>query len=162
MDAGSVGVVVARNLVYDVAGSALVWNGVMAPVDAWPTANNSGATVVENNVFVADRDNAYSRAFVAQGQASRNPAVQWNGVTAARFERNVVVTDNMAAGGRVSAPSRQAWFNGKPCASQSGAPAAAANCTWDLADSFLRARAAPGVANANFNVYFNASSAAGS
>ena len=66
----------------------------------------------------------------------------------AELERNVFVVD------ATSAVSRQAWFNGKPCASdpksgaeQTSPPTDA--CTWDLADSFTHAI----VAN---NIYHNA------
>jgi len=56
-----------------------------------------------------------------------NPALTWSGYTPAVFSRNVVVVDATLA------PSRGAWWGGKPCAADVDA---SANCTWDLGDSF--------------------------
>ena len=125
----------------------------------FPTPANSGTTRILNNVFVSDRDSPYYTRMAAGGQAERNTAIMWNGFTPAQMERNVFVINAS------SAPSRQAWFNGSPCASNPADSAAAArwaaasvgsarprsaNCTWDLADSFRGAS----VSN---NIYFNAS-----
>lgn len=112
----------------------------------WNGGAKGGTTRILNNVLIADRDSAYSRGPVAAGQAERNPALHWDGITTAQMEHNVIVV-NVS-----SAPSRQAWYNGNPCAfHQPEAPA----CTWDFADNFLRANSV--LAD---NVYFNATSPA--
>ena len=154
MDAGSVGLEVSGNLVYNVTGASLIWNGGHTPGYPFPSADNSGTTVITNNVLISDRENLYYHCMMAGGQTERNSAISWNGFTPARMEKNVVVVN------ATNAPSRQAWFNGQPCASnpkrsvEQGTAAlhsipGSTACSWDLADSFK-------VAVLRNNVYFNA------
>lgn len=142
MDAGSVGLDVSRNLVYGVTATPLLWNGGPMPGKPVPSPNSSGVTRVHNNVFVADRDSAYYRRRAGLS-AEANPLVRWNGVSTGRMELNVFIANTTAA------PSRQAWYNGQPCA-QDFAPPLPADCTWDLADNFVRSGSV-----VNRNVYFN-------
>jgi|EP01049_Picozoa_sp_SAG25_P009408 hypothetical protein len=156
MDAGSVGLEVSGNLVYNVTGASVIWNGGHMPGNPFPSADNSGTTKIVNNVLISDRENLYYRGLMAGGQTEHNPAINWNGFTPSELRLNVIVVD------ATKAPSREAWFNGKPCASdpkgREAAPSAAArtdtgligsDCSWDLADSFK-------AAVVRHNVYFNA------
>ena len=82
--------------------------GVPALPYPWP----AGATPTRliNNVLIAERDNGYGQTKAQQGRGNTNPAVTWSGYTPAHFERNVVVVNS------TSAPSRDSWFGGRPCA----------------------------------------------
>ena len=161
MDAGSVGLEVSGNLVHNVTGASVVWNGGHMSGHPFPTADNSGTTKILNNVLISDRDNGYYQGLMAGGQTERNAAINWNGFTPAQMQKNVIAVDS------TNAPSRQAFFNGQPCASspkgaRNVAPTAAgtaamatgsaAVCSWDLADSFK-------AAVLRDNVYFNATGA---
>jgi hypothetical protein len=118
----------------------------------FPTLNNSGTTRITNNVFFAERDSPYYRRLssgVNAGQTARNSVVEWSGFTSAELTRNIFVVN------ATDAPSRMAWFNGKPCASDpkitiaSNQAASDPRCTWDLADNFDST-------GASDNIYFNA------
>jgi hypothetical protein len=99
-----------------------------------------------NNVFIAERDNAFGRDKAAHGRGNTNPALTWTGYTPAVFEGNVVVVDNS------NAPSRDGWFGGRPCAGE-GLPAGdvSPHCTYDTFDNFW-------YSNITRNVYFNRTS----
>ena len=49
--------ILAGNLIYDVSGTTLTWNGGHMPGKPFPTLSNSGPTKIHNNVFIAERDN---------------------------------------------------------------------------------------------------------
>ena len=91
--------------------------------------------------------------FKAQGSSAweKDPLVVWNGITAAHVERNVFVANTTAA------RTRDAWFNGRPCAATySGQGVMPSSCTWNLADNFKTSGSTVGN-----NVYFNASNGGG-
>ena len=147
----------AAGAIYDVTNAALKWNVNPGVPQAWVPGGAAAPMRFTNNVLVAERDNAYYRAGANHsrggGGASKagepfglgNPAITWNGYTPAVFERNVVVVDAAAA------PSRGAWFEGRPCAGdhlQQQPPPGTARCSWDLGDNF-------GNASLDRNVWFN-------
>ena len=146
LDAGSVGLEVSRNLVYDVSGSALVWN--TDPTNK-TVPDPVATTRILNNVFIGDRDNAYGRSNALHGQNERNPMLKWNAVTPAEVRRNVFVVNT-------SAPSRKSWYAGQPCAAFfiDTVKHTPEKCTWDFADNILGAFSNSSVGD---NVYFNAS-----
>ena len=66
-----------RNLVYGVTAPAVNWNvnpGVPA-LPAWPWPPAATPTRIVNNVFVAERDNAFARAKAAAGRGNSNPVL---------------------------------------------------------------------------------------
>ena len=145
---------VSRNLVYNVTNAALHWNVNPGVAQAW------GATATpmrfENNVLIAERDNAYYRENANHSRGGKsgpwglgNPAITWNGFTPANFTRNVVVVD------ATDAPSRGAWFEGRPCGGDRlpPHPAGIANCSGDLGDSFV-------LSDLSANLWFNRTHAA--
>eukprot|EP00040_Diaphanoeca_grandis_P009685 m.49744 g.49744 ORF g.49744 m.49744 type:complete len:772 (+) comp21110_c0_seq1:179-2494(+) len=143
-DVSSVGMIVERNLVYDVSYSGFHWNvnpGVLQVM--------TNPMVVRNNVFILDRENAY----YAMKDPRDSPAITWHGYSPAFYEKNVHLINT------TTARSRGAWWGGKPCASEesqiSGRPIPGAvkpqTCSWDFGENLV---------NSTFgtNVYFNASS----
>ena len=141
---------------YNVTNAAVKWNVNPGIEQAWkPWAVPMRFT---NNVLIAERDNVYYRE---NGNHSRggkngpwglgNAAITWNGYTPATFTRNVVVVDATAA------PSRGAWFEGRPCGADklpSGhPPPGTASCSGDLGDSFANT-------TVSSNVWFNRTAAA--
>ena len=149
MDVSSTGVQVERNLVYDVSAETVNWNvnpGVPALPYPWP--EGAAPTRLVNNVLIAERDNEYGKTKAAHGRGNTNAAIDWTGYTPAQFERNVVVVDSS------SAPSRDGWFGGRPCAMDKLPPGKASpHCTWDLSDNMFGDTIAR-------NVYFNRTTAA--
>ena len=155
-DVSSTGWQVSNNLVYNVTNSALHWNVNPGVAQAWTSA--AVPMRFTNNVFIAERDNSYYRK---KGNHTRgghggpwglgNAAITWNGYTPASFTRNVVVVD------ATTAPSRGAWFEGRPCGADklpSGhPPAGTALCSGDLQDNF-------GGTNVGGNVWYNRTAAA--
>lgn len=142
MDVSSTAWQVSRNLIFDVTNSPLKWNVNPGVPQVW--REGAVPTRVVNNVFVADRDNAYYRDKAqSAGAGLGNPVVEWSGYVAAVFERNVMVVDAS------SAPSRGSWWGGKPCAADLGR---SSNCSYDLADNL-----AP--VTIGSNVWFNRTAA---
>lgn len=86
LDVSTTGVQVERNLVFDVSSEVIDWNvnpGVPALPYPWPVG--ATPTRIVNNVFIADRDNAYGRDKAVKGRGNTNPAVTWTGYTPAVF-----------------------------------------------------------------------------
>jgi len=145
---------VSHNLVYNVTNSAIHWNVNPGVAQAW--TSEAEPMRFTNNVLIAERDNTYYRG---NGNHSRggkagpwglgNAAITWNGYTPAFFTRNVVVIDATAA------PSRGAWFEGRPCGADKlpQHPPGAARCSGDLGDNF-------GGTNVSQNVWFNRTASA--
>lgn len=134
--------------------AALHWNVNPGKAQAWSAV--AIPMQFDNNVLIAERDNAYYREGGNHSRGGKtgpwglgNPAITWNGYTPAHFRRNVVVVDATAA------PSRGAWFEGRPCGADKlphKPPAGIAKCSGDLGDSFLRA-------NVSANLWFNRTAA---
>ena len=89
---------VSRNLVYNVTNAALHWNVNPGVAQAW--GKTATPMRFDNNVLIAERDNAYyreganhSRGGTAGPWGLGNAAITWNGYTPASFTRNVVVVD---------------------------------------------------------------------
>ena len=144
---------VTNNLVYDVTNSAIHWNVNPDVAAAW--GPNASPMRFTNNVLIAERDNGYYRTGANHTRGGKsgpwglgNAAITWNGYTPSFFERNVVVVDASRA------PSRGAWFEGRPCAGDKlgPSPAGIKNCSWDLGDNFW-------AANLSANVWFNGTTA---
>lgn len=145
MDVSSTGYQVSGNLVHDVSASPIIWNinpGVMPKEGGVPTR-------ITNNVFIANRDNNYSRTNAARANhfwGQGNPVFQWTGHTSAELERNVIVVS------AEQSPSRGEWFGGRPCAKDNRE---SSKCTWDYEHNFK-------LLNSRNNVWHNASSVDGS
>lgn len=101
LDVSSVGMIVERNLAYDISYSGFHWN-----VNPGVTQPMSNPMTIRNNVFVLDRENEFYRR---KGSLS-NPAVTWHGHSPAFYEKNVHVINASTAS------SRGAWWGALPCA----------------------------------------------
>lgn len=145
---------VSRNLVYNVTNAALHWNVNPGVAQKW--GRTATPMRFDNNVLIAERDNAFYRENANRSRGGAvgpwglgNPAITWNGFTPANFTRNVVVVD------ATDAPSRGAWFEGRPCGADQlpPHPAGIANCSGDLGDSFV-------LSDLSANLWFNRTHAA--